>query len=227
MLARLELERTPSCRQDLLRRARALAGYTVGELGQRFGRAVPQHPGQAKGLAGQLLELALGADAGNDPGPDFKQLHVELKTIPVGQHGRPRQGTFVCSIPLSEVHHAEWAQSRAYHKLSCVLWVPIEAEPTIPLPRRRIGYAQLWTPTAEQESQLRRDWEELTGLIAAGEIERISAHLGTYLQIRPKAAHSRVRTVWADEDGAPTRTLPLGFYLRSRFTASLLAAMRE
>jgi len=218
---RYEDRATPASRTALLQRAHALAGFTIGELGRRFGRFVPEQAGRAKGLAGQLLELALGADAGNLPQPDFRELAVELKTIPLDRRGRPREGTFVCSIPLSEVHETEWPQSRTYSKLRCVLWVPIEAEKHIPLPERRVGYAQLWSPDAAQELQLRRDWEELTGLIATGEMNRISAHLGTYLQIRPKAAHSQVRTTWTDEYGAPTKTLPLGFYLRSRFTATL------
>lgn len=214
----------PASREALLAKARALAGYTIGELGQRYGRFVPAEPGRAKGLGGQLLEIALGADAGNLPQPDFSELAVELKTIPLDRRGRPREGTFVCSIPLTEVHQTEWPQSRTYRKLRCVLWVPIEAEKHIPLPARRIGQAQLWSPTAVQEAQLRRDWEELTGLIATGEMARISAHLGEYLQVRPKAAHSQVRTVWTDEYGAPSKTLPLGFYLRSRFTATLFDA---
>ena len=65
------------------------------------------------------------------------------------------------------------------------------------------------------------DWEKLLGAVGTGRIP--SAHEGRVLQLRPKAAHGRVLTLTAMEDGA-ARVLPLGFYLRASFTAALLAA---
>jgi len=188
---------------------------------------VPSTAARAKGLPGRLLELSLGADAGNRPAPDFSALGVELKTIPLDGRGRPRESTFVSSIAFTEVEHLDWVRSRAYAKLSCVLWVPVEAGPRIPLHARRIGWAQPWSPTPAQEVQLRRDWEDLVQLIACGQLAHITAHLGKHLQIRPKAAHGLTRTTVTDEYGAPQRTLPLGFYLRPAFTGRLLADLRR
>ena len=73
------------------------------------------------------------------------------------------------------------------------------------------------------EADLRFDWEELAGMIGTGDIERITGHFGRYLQVRPKAAHSRVRRRAVDEDGAPFDAMPKGFYLRTSFTARILA----
>lgn len=212
----------PNSIPELLQRAQALAGYNLGELAASQQRELPDRLTRAKGLVGQLVERALGANAGNRSAPDFEQLGVELKTLPLGARGRPKESTFVSTIPLTDVHHLEWPQSRVCAKLRRVLWVPIEADPTIPLPQRRIGQPLPWTPSGPQEHALRTDWEELMGLIACGQIERITAHLGQHLQIRPKAAHSQVRRIVQDEHGAPHRTLPLGFYLRPTFTALLL-----
>jgi DNA mismatch repair protein MutH len=50
----------------------------------------------------------------------------------------------------------------------------------------------------------------------------LSGHLGKFLQIRPKAAHSRARRLGFDADGAPFAALPRGFYLRPAFTRALL-----
>ena len=52
-------------------------------------------------------------------------------------------------------------------------------------------------------------------------VDEISAHIGKYLQVRPKAAHSGVRTEGLGVDG-PTSVLPLGFYLRPSFTEQIL-----
>ena len=68
----------PSTLAELLVRARALAGQTIGELGHDLGCQVPVDQRRAKGLVGQMLERALGASAGSRAAPDFPGLGVEL-----------------------------------------------------------------------------------------------------------------------------------------------------
>ncbi len=104
-----------------------------------------------------------------------------------------------------------------------MLWIPVEGERTLPLATRRIGSPLLWSPNAEEEAELRRDWEELMDMIVLGEVEQITARHGEVLQIRPKAANSRALTAGTGKDGQPIMTLPRGFYLKKRFTAALLA----
>ena len=74
----------------------------------------------------------------------------------------------------------------------------------------------------EQERVLRGDFEEIMGAIGAGRIEELTARIGRYLQVRPKAAHGRVRTVSFGPEGEWIATVPRGFYLRARFTSALL-----
>ncbi len=213
----------PCSEAELLARARALAGSRLGELAARHGLPLPSEPRRAKGTAGRLLELALGAAAGSAAAPDFPQLGVELKTIPLDLRGRPRESTFVCTIALRSLGQSEWESSAVRRKLARVLWVPIEAGPRLPLGARRVGTPRLWSPTPEHEAVLRADWEELAGVIGRGDVELLSAHLGRFLQVRPKASDGRARTRGADERGAPTRTQPRAFYLRARFTALIFA----
>ena len=71
---------------------------------------------------------------------------------------------------------------------------------------------------------MRADFEEIVGMVAIGKVEDLTAHVGTWLQARPKAAHSRVRTRAYGADGEPLSILPRGFYLRARFTRELLEA---
>ena len=212
----------PRDETELLRRARALAGVSLLELATRMGQLLPQHPRRAKGWIGLLVEQALGADGACRAVPDFAALGVELKTIPVDRRGRCQESTFVCTIPVGEIGQVEWEASRVRRKLARVLWVPVESEPGIGFGDRRLGHALLWSPSPKEEADLRFDWEELAGLIGRGESDRITGHLGQYLQVRPKAASSRSRCVGADRDGARELTLPRGFYLRARFTQALL-----
>ena len=205
-----------------MERARALAGRTVGELGQEFGREVPPTAHRAKGLVGQLAEDALGATAGSKDVPDFEAIGVELKTIPLNAEGKPRESTFVCTIPLLKMAETEWEQSVVWRKLRRVLWIPVEADPALPLPERRLGMPILWSPSEPEVRALRGDWERLADLIGRGEIDRITAHLGDVLQVRPKAANSRVRRRAPEEDGAYVWANPKGFYLRTRFTGAIV-----
>ena len=213
----------PADRRQLLSNARRLAGMTLQQLAVQTGREAPTVMTHAKGWTGRLLELALGADAGSLAGPDFTRLGIELKTIPVGKHGKPRESTYVCVAQLEPEALQHWESSLVKRKLSEVLWIPVEADKTIAIGLRRIGNPILWRPDAAQEKQLRQDWQELCDRIALGEIDKLSAAQGKYLQIRPKAANAAALTRDKNQTGAASATLPRGFYLRPSFTGAIIA----
>lgn len=184
----------PQSQEQLLAQAQQLAGYSLGELAQLAGIPIPRDLKRDKGWIGILLEIWLGASAGSKPEQDFAALGVELKTIPIDSSGRPLETTFVCVAPLTGNSGVTWESSHVRHKLKRVLWVPVEGERTIPLADRRVGAPLLWSPSEEEDRQLRMDWEELMDLIVLGEVERITARHGEVLQLRPKAANSKALT---------------------------------
>ncbi|HEY6080128.1 MAG TPA: DNA mismatch repair endonuclease MutH, partial [Polyangiaceae bacterium] len=193
----------PRTEQELLSRAQALGGMSLGELAATLSVPVPLDLRRAKGFVGNLVERALGASAGSRALPDFPELSIELKTLPVDRSGAPLESTFVCTIPLTEIGDVEWADSRVRRKLQAVLWMPVEGERTIAVAARRLGQPLLYRLSADDEAELRRDWEELAGLIGSGHVESLTGHLGRFLQIRPKAANSSARRVGVDADGVP------------------------
>lgn len=212
----------PKSEQELLSRACDIAGMSFQELAAEADIDVPPDLRRDKGWVGQLLEWHLGATAGSKPQQDFEQLGIELKTIPISYTGKPLETTFVCVAPLIGVHGLTWETSHVRNKLSRVLWVPVEGEREIPLSERRVGSPLIWSPTEEEEQQLRTDWEELMEMIVLGRVEQITARHVEVLQLRPKAANSRVLTEAYGASGKPIKTLPRGFYLRTQFTAKIL-----
>ena len=212
----------PKTTEELLSRAQAIAGLSFGELATQLGIPVPLDLKRDKGWVGMLLETALGATAGSKAEQDFRHLGIELKTIPINAQGYPLETTFVSLAPLIQNSGVNWQNSHVRHKLSRVLWIPIEGSRSIPLAERRIGTPILWQPSEQQEHQLQRDWEELMDYIALGQLDKINARLGEVLQLRPKGANSKSLTKGIGKHGEIIDTLPLGFYLRKAFTHEIL-----
>jgi DNA mismatch repair protein MutH len=208
---------------QLLLRCQSIAGLTLGQLAGQLSVNVPNDLKRDKGWVGQLLELALGAEAGSKALPDFPALGIELKTLPIDQQGKPLESTYVCVASLTGITSQSWQQSWICQKLQHVLWVPILAERQIPLAERIIGSAFLWQPTAAENHALQQDWEELMELITLGGIEHIRGAHGKVLQLRPKAADSKALTAAVGAMGEPIQTLPRGFYLKTSFTAAILS----
>ncbi|MCK9086682.1 DNA mismatch repair endonuclease MutH [Haemophilus influenzae] len=217
----------PQTLEQLLSQAQSIAGLTFGELADELHIPVPIDLKRDKGWVGMLLERALGTTAGSKAEQDFSHLGVELKTLPINAEGYPLETTFVSLAPLVQNSGVKWENSHVRHKLSCVLWMPIEGSRHIPLRERHIGAPIFWKPTAEQERQLKQDWEELMDLIVLGKLEQITARIGEVMQLRPKGANSRSVTKGIGKNGEIIDTLPLGFYLRKEFTAQILNAFLE
>ncbi len=212
----------PRTQQELMERCQQLAGRTLGSIASDVGLRTPENLKRHKGWVGTLLEQVLGANAGNKAEPDFIELGIEMKTLPLNAQGEPKESTYVCTVSMQQSGKMIWQDSWVKRKLSHVLWVPVEADKAIPLAERYIGQAWLWQPSSEQEAILERDWNELMDRIVLGEQDKISGKEGEYLQIRPKAANSSIISKGISASGETEFINPKGFYLRSSFTKTLM-----
>lgn len=212
----------PASIEELLERARALRGKTLGAVLAELGLAASHDPLRTKGSAGETIERALGATGGSTRVHDFPELGVELKTIPINVDGTPLESTYVCTLSLVDAESQEWETSWVRAKLSRVLWVPTVGAHGVAWQERTVGEPLLWRPTAAQDEVLRGDFDDVVGLIGIGRIEDLTAHRGRWLQVRPKAKDGSVRTMAYGVDNEAIATVPRGFYLRARFTGALL-----
>lgn len=211
----------PTSEDSLLQQAERIAGMTLGELANALGETAPPNLLRAKGWVGQLLEKALGASAGNLDLPDFTQLGIELKTLPINTMHQPQESTYLCrvSLPLQE---NDFYHSRVWRKCARMLWLPIQASADIPLLQRQIGNALLWSPNSKTEHILKQDWEELMDMMRFGQFDKLSAHHGVYLQLRPKAANAQQLVTVTNDLGKAISIVPKGFYLRPCLTQQIL-----
>lgn len=207
--------------EELNYQANQLAGLTVSDIAQRLNIQVPQNLTSAKGWIGQALEKLLGATAGSRPLPDFVDLGIELKTLPITLKGEPRESTYICIAPMPNPD-LYWESSLVYHKTSCILWMPILSDPSLVIGQYRILTPILWHPSIQQQCILKQDWEELTESLNLGKLNALTAHYGQVLQIRPKAANSQVLIRTIDDETNEQHTVPKGFYFRRTFTLEML-----
>jgi DNA mismatch repair protein MutH len=216
------LKPPPTSEAELLARCREIEGLSFSALAARLSLSVPTDALKRKGWVGGVIERALGTTAGNAAKPDFHHLGIELKTLPIGAQGKPLESTFVTSINLLTIHEEVWETSQCYSKLKRVLWLPVEADKHISFPHRRIGRGFLWSADVDDERILAKDWCDLSFMLGRGKLADVDARMGTYLQVRPKAANARSVCYGFDEAGKKVLTLPRGFYLRPSFTAKIM-----
>ena len=208
--------------QALLRHAQSFAGFTLGELAERYKEQLPQRLLHKKGWVGQFLELILGATSGSLAQPDFPDIGVELKTLPIDENGSPLESTYVSVVPLKDIQGLRWENSVVRHKLLHVLWVPIVASRDIPIEQRQVAMPFLWQPSPDEEQILKKDFDGVLEEVSMGNIEHLDARYGDILQVRPKAANSKALTDAIGPEGKTIQTLPRGFYLRPQFTKQCL-----
>ncbi len=215
----------PRSEQELVERANLLVGRTLGDLANACMEHVSSNTRRTKGKAGELLERMLGADATGLAEPDFQGLGVELKTLPLHPSGIPAESTYVCRVPMAEPEREEWSTSWACRKLSRVLWVAVEDSGD--WHSRRVLWAKLWSPTEPEYLQLKSDFEEAMSLVALGRYDKLTAHLGRAMQVRPKARDGAERVTVRLDSGEQVTTGPRGFYLRPGFVAGCLELYRN
>jgi len=212
----------PTSTEELLQRCENIAGYSLAELAEIADIPLAKDLRRNKGWVGQLIEWHLGATAGSKPEQDFKDLGIELKTIPIDQYGKVLETTFVCSAPILNTHNITWQNSNVRNKISQVLWVPVQGERNIALGERIVGSGFLWSADTKQAALLKADWDEIMEKVALGKIESITARDGQVIQLRPKAANGRCLTDAFGEDGSMIKVRPRGFYLKKSFTQSII-----
>lgn len=205
---------------DLLQTAHSLAGRSLHDIAKTLDIAIPHDFKRNKGFVGQLIEDALGADAGNLDEPDFVSLGIELKTIPMSENGIPLESPYICyaNLPPS---HSNWDGSRLERKTRKMLWVPYQGERHIPIAQKQLGMPFLWQRCQAVNELMQQDYFELVECALEGRFDEMGAQKGQIIQLRPKAANSKHQIHVTDSDGEATSTVPKGFYFRRAFLAQL------
>jgi len=185
---------------------------------------VPTGGVHTKGWSGQIVERELGVDGGH--GPDFADLGLELKSVPVTAALEPLESTAVCNIDPITIAGESWESSYARGKLARVLFVALEVPAASrSVGERRVAAVRFWRPSPAEEATLRADFELFArDYFRQGKAAAITGHLGVALQVRPKAKNAADLRDGYGPAGERVRLGKMGFYLRPGFVGRILRA---
>ncbi len=212
--------------QEKLNQLRSYDGQTIQELQNLLRIKIPESRIHTKGKIGTLIEKLLGCEAGSRSVPDFEELGLELKIIPVNESGKPWETTAITSINFFNMLSWKWEDSRAYHKTRHILFAPIikRTEKTL-IQDRILKNPFIWSPNLKQDLQLKEDWELVANLIKEGKADTLSGRMGVYMQPRPKGRNSRDMVDAPGSDGNTIRVMRRAFYFLVKFTEPIIKAV--
>lgn len=212
----------PKSFEELIERLNLITGLSISEIADNLKIKLPVSTTRGKGFIGELLEIALGASAKNQSIPDFPELGLELKSLPIDKNFKPLESTFVCHAPLMNIRDLNFKNSALYAKIKRVLFILIDGTKGLDYSEKYIRGYFFYTPTQEDLVTLNKDFDELYELIKTGEVEKINARIGHIVQLRPKGADGTALTQAIGKDGQIIMTRPRGFYIRRCFTQELI-----
>ncbi len=110
------------------------------------------------------------------PEADLTDIGVEIKSIPIGGRRdlRPHEHTKITMLNFQDVAENEFENSRVYHKLRNILFVPIVKNDKDKPDEWYIRSPFIWMPSLDALKQLKTDYDAVRALIMEGRIDEVS-----------------------------------------------------
>ena len=208
---------------DEIDRKRAII-ESIGDVqGKAFGELLPAVRDRGgstdKALGHRVLREYLGSVVKESDGP------AVFRTLPVAPNGRVREPTKLRRLDFQAVVGTPYSSSAVAATLRAILFVPI-LKPDTKLPADwSFERPFLWTPSADEWSQLEKDYETIRGIILRGEGDSLSSSrgIGHGRIMMPKTSGRTREDVEAyDIGGRRVAVRRRAFFLRQPYTEWLL-----
>jgi DNA mismatch repair protein MutH len=157
--------------EELRNRAESLKGKFISEL-------KPNIDVKDKGAIGKIIEeFGFGLKNNSDAQPDFLEVGVELKVVPLKTSGKGlsvKERTKICSINYNFIIDSNWETSNAKHKLDHILFVFYEYNKIVHLNSqiKDFYFFELKNQLAEPIIQL--DWKRTKQFVIEGKAHELS-----------------------------------------------------
>ncbi len=207
--------------ESVLQVAASLKGKRVKDLGD------VELNSKNKGNVGNIIEeKGFGIKNNNDAEPDFKQLGIELKVLPL-KKGRGRdllvkERTKICSIDYRKLVGEKWKSSHAKRKLDKILFVFFEHNSSNPINSRILDF-HLFCLESSEEPLIRSDWERTRRLVRDGFAHTLSESQNLILAASRAGEGKLPETQWPEQPNQThaQRARRRAFSLKPSFTKTI------
>lgn len=210
---------------SLLAHAHTLEGFTAQELAVAVGDSKFNRSPEPEGKTGvgALVELYLGKKSDSLRRPDFENLGVELKTLPMKSTGKTqawkiKEPTTITMIDYFMVDKEPWDQAYVRHKIDRILWVPYEhnyADKRL----SRFRKAFLWSPPPTDYPVFEQDYSRVQKCIRDGRAHELSESISAVLAARRKGVKDSMKPQPHSPEPAKSRA----WAFKPAYTRPLLA----
>lgn len=215
--------------KELLERVNAVQGVPFAELAAAHGITWSAEPARNKGLAGRIVEAAMGIEANPRAEADLTYLGLEIKTIPIGEDLKVLERTKVTMLNFQDVHDQPFEGSTVEHKLRSIIFVPIVKFDLEQPEHWYIRSPFIWFPSNAAYAQLKRDYEAVRALLQEGKVDSLSSERppkgqGVFLTPNTAGKDSRDMTAYYLDESRTKRvqTKRRSWMLRKEFTTQII-----
>lgn len=206
---------------DLLEKAESLKGTSIKSL---LGK---NSFGKGKGAIGQIIEQeGFGVKNNNDARPDFEELGIELKVLPLKKASKGelsvKERTKVCSINYKGLIEENWSTSHAKNKLNKILFVFYLYDKEDPSRSEILDYLLFHLENSD-EPLIRSDWERTKKLVQDGKAHELSESQNVILAASRSGAGKLPENEWPVQPNPKysLRARQRAFSLKPSFTKTL------
>lgn len=157
--------------EELRARAKELNGKYIAELH-------PKLYTKDKGAIGKIIEeFGFGIKNNSESRPDFAEIGVELKVVPLKTNSKGlsvKERTKVCLINFNQIVQSKWENSHAKNKLNHVLFVFFHYNKDNHLQSQIKDFYLFELKNQLEEPIIQSDWERTKQLVLAGRAHQLS-----------------------------------------------------
>lgn len=212
--------------KSLLERAHSLKGKTIKDL------LKAKDFDKGKGAIGQIIEReGFGVANNSDANPDFKELGIELKVLPLKNVAKGlsvKERTKVCSINYNGLISEKWITSHAKNKLQKILFVFYYYDKANPVNSKILDYL-LFELENSSEPLIKEDWERTKGLVQDGKAHLLSESQNVILAASRSGAGKLPESQWPEQPNKKysAKAKQRAFSLKPSFTKTLWIEVQD
>ena len=213
--------------ETLINQAEFLKGKTIRDL------LAGKDLDKGKGAIGNIIEReGFGIANNNDAQPDFKELGIELKVLPLKKTAKGsfsvKERTKVCSISYMNLINEKWTGSHARKKLDKILFIFYYYDKDNHFNSKILDHL-LFSLEANDEPLIQSDWERTKGLVVQGKAHELSESQNVVLAASRSGAGKLEEKNWPNQPNPKfsSKARQRAFSLKPSFTKVLWTELND